>query len=134
MTIDLEECSTKLKKHLFLRTEPLGIGMLKVGEDKPDGFIQPLKDLGYHLSTCQGFALSRRSKMSLLMTMDDMWCFEPVVGFGLATPPEDFLEGHNRYPGTASSLEAGKQWASNMPRFDVGKYQGVLSAPLSSFG
>ena len=133
MTIHLEECSAKLKKHLFLRTEPLGIGMLKVGEEKPDGFLQPCKDLGYHLSTCQGFALSRRSRMSLCMTMDDMWCFEPVVGYGLAEPPEDFLEGHNRYPSTASSLEAGRQWASSMPRFRTGQYQGVLSAPLSSF-
>ncbi len=134
MEVNLEEYSAKLKKHLFLKTEPLGIGLLKIGEEIPEGFLQPYKDLGYHLSTCQGFALSRRSKMSFLMTLDDMWCFEPVVGFGLTTPPEDFLEGHNRYPGTASSIEAGKQWASNMPCFPVGKYQGVLSAPLSSFG
>ncbi len=134
MSTNYKEHAEILKKHLFLKTEPLGIGLLKVGEEKPENFLEPLKDLGYHLSACQGFALSRRSKLALLMKLDDMWCFEPAVGFGLTEPPVDFLEGHNRYPGTASSIEAGKEWASHMPRFPEGKYEGVFSAPLSSFG
>jgi uncharacterized protein (DUF169 family) len=60
-----------------------------------------------------------------------MWCVEPVIGLGLAEPPQYFLEGHNRYPLTASSLEAGKNWAQSFPRFKFGKYKGVSFAPLT---
>ena len=134
VSTNYKEQAEILKKRLFLKTEPIGIGLLKIGDKKPENFLEPLKDLGHHLSTCQGFSLSRRNKKALLMTFADMWCFEPAIGFGLTKPPVDFLEGHNRYPGTASSIEAGKEWASHMPRFPEGKYEGIFSAPLSFFG
>ena len=60
-----------------------------------------------------------------------MWCPEPIIGFGLAEPPEYFFEGKTRYPNGVKSLEAGANWAREFPRFKVGKYVGVVSAPLT---
>ncbi|MBD3171488.1 hypothetical protein GF326_03345, partial [Candidatus Bathyarchaeota archaeon] len=63
---------------------------------------------------------------------EDMWCPEPVIGFGLAEPPEYFFEGKTRYPHGVKSLEAGANWAREFPRFETGKYVGVVSAPLTT--
>jgi len=55
-----------------------------------------------------------------------------VVGYGIAEPPQYFLEGHNRFPRDVETLEAGKNYASDFPRLPVGKYIGVMSAPLKA--
>jgi uncharacterized protein (DUF169 family) len=100
-------------------------------DNMPQEIIRPKKDLGYHLSLCQAFAKSRREGRTIALQKEDMWCFEPVLGFGFAKPPEYFLEGHNRYPGTARTIEAGKIWAQKFPCLDYGKYKGIISARLS---
>lgn len=132
--IELEELhrqAGELEGLLRMQTMPLGLKMLKSIDEIPKEAKRPLKDLGYHLSFCQALALSRRQGWVIAETKEDMWCFEPVVGLGFTKPPKRFLEGYNRYPDTASTLEAGSTWARNMPRFDYGLYSAVVVAPLS---
>lgn len=62
--------------------------------------------------------------------IEDNWCCEPVIGYGLAEPPEYFMEGHNRFPEDVATLEAGSHYADEFPKLPVGKYVGVVSAPL----
>jgi len=40
------------------------------------------------------------------------------------------FEGNNRYPHGVSSLEAGANWAQELPRFEFGKYIGLVSGPM----
>ena len=47
----------------------------------------------------------------MAMLREDMWCPEPVMGFGLQEPPDYFMEGNNRYPRDVSTPEAGKVYA-----------------------
>ena len=101
-------------------------------ENIPEGVLRPLRDLGYHIALCQGFALSRREGITVAMFKEDMWCFEPIVGYGWVEPPQYFLDGHNRFPQDVKTLEAGKNYASDFPRLEVGKYKGVISAPLTT--
>ena len=54
-----------------------------------------------------------------------------TLGYGWDYPPQYFLEGHNRFPEDVQDLEVGRNYASNFPRFDVGKYSGIVSAPLT---
>jgi uncharacterized protein (DUF169 family) len=61
-----------------------------------------------------------------------MWCPEPVIGLGLAEPPQFFLDGHNRYPDGVKTLQAGANWAHDFPLFPVGQYVGIVSAPLTT--
>jgi len=42
------------------------------------------------------------------MFREDTWCFEPVIVLVLVKVPQYFLEGNNRFPGTAQTLEEGK--------------------------
>jgi uncharacterized protein (DUF169 family) len=122
----------ELEKRLRLRAFPLAIKLLEKEADIPEEAIRPKRDLGYHLLPCQGFALSRREGTTIAMLKEDMWCFEPVIGYGLAEPPECFLEGRTRYPRSAKTLEAGRDWAAAFPRLKPGKYIGIVSAPLNT--
>jgi uncharacterized protein (DUF169 family) len=153
----LNEYAEELERRLRLQTFPVAVKLLKSeadipegpvnrhvrgqtlralmphkGEDIPEGALRPLRDLGYHLALCQGFALSRKEGITVAMFKEDMWCFEPIVGYGWMEPPQYFLDGHNRFPQDVKDLEAGKNYASDFPRLEVGKYKGVVSAPLTT--
>ena len=87
--------------------------------------------MGYHFDLCQGFAMSRWAGETIAMLKEDMWCFESVVGFGLAEAPEIFLQGNNRFPASAMNQKAGKKWAQLFPHIKLAKYIGIVSAPLN---
>jgi uncharacterized protein (DUF169 family) len=106
--------------------------MLESEADIPSGFTKPLEDLGHHLSLCQALAMARRKGTALAVFKRDMWCFEPVIGLGFQEAPPDFLAGRNRYPETAQTLEAGRNWAKAFPRLPAGRYRGIAIAPLAS--
>lgn len=123
-----EEFETRLR----LKTFPLAVKLLEKEEDIPERAIRPKKDLGHHIALCVALSMSRREGTILAMLKEDMWCFDPVIGLGLAEPPEYFLEGYNRFPESARTLEAGKNWACAFPRLKCGKYIGIMSAPLKT--
>ncbi len=127
-----KEYGEELERKLRLQSFPLALKLLEKEGDVPSDSYRPLRDSGYHLDLCQAYQLSRREGTMVAMLRKDMWCFEPVVGYGLEEPPEYFMEGHNRYPEDVKTLEAGRHYAEEFPRFSVGKYVGVVSAPLKS--
>jgi uncharacterized protein (DUF169 family) len=129
---DFHEYAKEFRNLLRLKTFPLAVRLLEGGGDIPKSAKRPTKDLGYRLSLCQGFSMSRREKIELAMLKDDMWCFEPIVGLGLAEPPKYFLDGYNRFPITAKTLEAGSKWARGMPRLEIGKNIGIVFGPLET--
>jgi uncharacterized protein (DUF169 family) len=108
------------------------VKLIKKEEDIPKKAIRPLRDLGYHMPLCQAYATSRREGTTVAMLIEDMWCFEPVVGYGMVKAPQYFLDGHNRFPKDVESLEVGSHYASDLPRLPVGRYIGVISAPLQT--
>jgi uncharacterized protein (DUF169 family) len=122
----------RIEKQVKPISLPLAIKMVKDENEIPKTAKKPIKDYRTCMSTCQVFALSRKYGETIVQLFEDMWCPEPVIGFGLVEPPQYFLEGRNRYPGGVSSLEAGSNWARAFPRFEVGQYIGILSAPLRS--
>jgi len=131
---EFRESANEIERILRLQTYPLAIKMLKTGEEVPEGATRPVKDLGSHIAACQGFSLSRRQGMTLAQLFEDSWCFEPVMGFGFVEPPDYFLQGHNRYPDTARTLESAQTWAGSVPHLPYGEYAGILSAPAGEAG
>ena len=128
----LHNYGEELERRLHLKTFPLAIKLIEKEEDIPEEAVRPIKDWGYHVPLCQAFATSRREGTLIAALKEDMFCFEPVVGYGMAEPPQYFLEGHNRFPQDVESLEVGKNYASDFPRLPTGKYIGVISAPLKT--
>ena len=105
-----------LENILMLRTSPIAVKMLESEEDIPEGAIRPKKDRGYHLAQCQVFALNRRRGESIAMLKEDNWCWAPLMGYGLVEDPQDdFVNSHAYFP-----------------RFEEGKYIGIVSAPLKT--
>jgi len=125
------EPAEEIERRLRLKTFPLAVKMLEKEQDIPEGAVRPKRDLGYHLATCQGFAMSRREGTLLAMLKEDMWCSESVIGLGLAEPPQYFLDGYTRFPESVETLQAGSNWAHDFPHFEAGKYIGVVSSPLA---
>lgn len=133
--MDLEKThknAEDLFKMARLRAYPFAVKMIKDTSDIPEGTLRPLRDLGVHMDLCQGFAITRWEGKHVAMLKEDMWCFEPVVGYGLGEPPKYFLEGHNRFPKDVETLEAGSHYAQQFPRLEVGRYVGVAFAPLKT--
>jgi len=125
-----QEYGEELERRLRLKTFPLALKLLEKEEDIPEGAKRPKKDFGHHLSLCQTFQMSRREGKIMAMLKEDHWCFEPVVGYGLGEPPDYFMQGQNRYPKDVATPEAGRHYAEEFPRLEVGKYIGIASAPL----
>ena len=124
------EYGKRIEEQIRPKSYAIAIKMLEREEDLPEEAKRPKRDFGVCMSTCQCFSLSRMFGVTIAQLFEDMWCPEPVIGFGLAEPPQYFLDGHNRYPVGVESLEAGANWAREFPRFEVGRYVGVVSAPL----
>ena len=126
------EYGKRIEKQIRPKSYPLALKMLKREEDIPIEAKRPRRDFAACMSACQCFALSRTKGDTIAQLFEDNWCPEPVIGFGLAEPPQYFLDGNNRYPDGVKSLEAGANWAREFPRFETGKYIGVVSAPLTT--
>jgi uncharacterized protein (DUF169 family) len=125
------EHAEELERRLRLQSFVLAIKLLKDENEIPAGAVRPLKDLGYHVALCQGYAFSRKEGKTVAMFKEDMRCFEPIVGYGWEAPPQYFLDGNNRYPQDVKDLQAGENYAKDFPRIEAGRYKGVVSAPLA---
>lgn len=123
---EFNDYGRRIEEQIRPMTHPLAVKMLEAEEDIPPEAKRPVRDFGKRMSTCQCLSLSRRFGVAVAQTLGDMWCPEPVIGFGLAEPPKYFLEGHTRYPGGVGSLEAGANWAAEFPVFDAGRYVGMF--------
>ncbi len=76
-----------LERYLRLQTYPLAIRLLRTESEIPAEAKRPKRDDGCQYNLCQAFALSRRNGYTIAMLKEDMYCFEPVVGYGMGEPP-----------------------------------------------
>lgn len=127
---EVNECGLELKQWLGMRVYPIAVKMLKSREEVPQGAVIPTRDWGHKYSLCQTFARSQREGLTIAMFKEDHWCFEPVLGLGLAERIPYFLEGHHRYPDSVRDLKDAAKWCQNMPHLEYGKYQGIVSAAI----
>ena len=124
------EFGKRIEEQISPASHIIAIKMLESLDEIPLGSKRPKEDYGKCMATCQSFALTRKYGEVVVQLFEDMWCPEPVIGLGLAEPPKYFFEGRNRFPGGVASLEAGANWARELPRLEAGKYIGLVSAPL----
>jgi len=106
----------ELERSLLLKTSPIAVKMLEKESDIPEGAVRPKKDKGYHIAQCQAFTMTRRQGMTIAMLKEDHWCWAPLLAYGLAEDPHDpFVDS-----------------VASFPRFEYGKYIGMVTAPLRS--
>ena len=127
----LNTYGTDLEQMLRLRTYPIAIKMLKSESETPEGAIRPKRDRGEHYAVCQSFSLARRQGMTIAMFLEDHWCFEPIISYGLVETPQDYLDGFTNSFFIADKEEAAKH-AREMTRLPVGEYPGIVMGPLKA--
>lgn len=115
-----------------MRVHPIAVKMLKGREDVPGDAVIPTRDWGHKFSLCQAFAKAQRDGVTVAMFKEDMWCFEPVIGLGLAESIPYFEEGNHRYPDSVRTLEDAGEWCRNMPHLEYGVYQGIAVGPVNT--
>lgn len=120
-----------LERLMSLQTFPIGIKFLNGEAEIPQGAIRPKKDRGEHYAMCQVFAVARRQGMTLAMFLEDHWCFEPIISYGLVEPPKDYLEGFTNSFFIADK-EAAAKHAREMTRIPFRKYAGMVVGPLKT--
>ncbi len=120
-----------LERLMSLRTSPIAIRMLKNEAEIPTGTVRPKKDRGEHLAMCQAFATVRRQGTTLAMFLEDHWCFEPIISYGLVQTPQDYLDGAASASFIADKAAAAKH-AQEMSRLPFGEYRGMVLAPLKT--
>jgi uncharacterized protein (DUF169 family) len=125
----MNKYGSDLLNMLVLRTYPIAIKMLKDESEIPQGAVRPKKDLGEHYSACQAFGIVRRRGTTLAMFIEDHWCFEPIIGYGLVEPPKEYLEGAGS-DFFIQNKEAAKARNNSIPILPYGKYAGMVLAPL----
>ena len=113
---DYNRYGEELEAALKLKTSPIAVKMLEKESDIPQGAIRPKRDKGYHLSQCQAFAMTRRQGMTIAMLKEDHWCWAPLLAYGMVEDP------HHPIVDALTSF----------PRFEYGKYIGMVTAPLKS--
>ena len=130
---DFDSYGAELETLLVLRTHPIAIKMLESASEVPSEAMRPKRDRGEHYAVCQAFSLVRRQGMTIAMFLEDHWCFEPIISYGLVEPPEDYLAGSTNSFFIADKQAAAKH-ARDMARLPVGRYSGMLLAPLRVAG
>jgi uncharacterized protein (DUF169 family) len=118
----------ELEKLVRLKTAPIAVKMLEKEADIPKEAIRPKKDRGHHLAQCQVFALTRRKGETIAMLKEDNWCWAPLVGYGLVPPFDEKTISPMIY--IVENMKAAKKMLKTFPRFEQGKYIGILTAPL----
>jgi uncharacterized protein (DUF169 family) len=104
-----------LERMLHLSSSPIAIRFIEKESDIPGSALRPKKQRNYHLAQCQAYALSRRDKITVAMLKEDNWCLAPLIVYGHRRKNDEML--HN---------------APDYDCLELGKYIGVLSAPLNS--
>jgi len=120
-----------LERILYLRTYPVALKMLKSEAEIPEGALRPKKDRNQHLAMCQVFSLARRQGTTTAMFIEDHWCFEPIIGFGLVETPQSFLDGYTNMFFMADK-QAAAEHAQKYPRLPAGEYPGLVMGPLKT--
>ena len=109
------KCGDELETSLLLRTSPVAVKMLEKETDIPKEAFRPKRDGGYHIAQCQAFGISRREGKTVAMLKEDHWCPTALMAYGMVEKPDSMAK-----------------WGESFMSFEVGKYIGVLTAPLKS--
>ena len=128
---DIKQIDAGLNQYLRLQTFPVAVRMCESEEELPEGVRIPERDLGLTISLCHAITLARR--YGWVMAVDkNQSCFAASISMGFLPIPADVADGS--YQASLGIRGGSKEEAAaeieDMPKFESGKYQYALMAPL----
>ena len=124
----------EIERLLKLKTPPIGVKFIQSEDEIPDDAIRPVRDKRGHIAQCQAFAMSRREGETVAVLKEDQWCWAPLIAYGLVDSGAIDFDRDDIEPRVKGILKWTKELADDLPSLPVGKYIGVLSAPLKTAG
>ena len=120
-----EELSKKLKTTLELEDSPVGVKLIKVGEELPQ-----IAERGEPIPYCASIARARKGE-SVLLGKDKHGCPLGAANLGLINVPEKMASGEaHASAGLLSSPAAASKTVSEIPRIAAETIQATLVFPL----
>jgi uncharacterized protein (DUF169 family) len=128
----LERFKDAVDEQLALRSSPIAIKLLKLGEEVPPKMGRPLRDLGVTIRPCEGWHFASHKRLSVTMLLEDFStaCPTGIFAFGLAEPIQPWFEGFLSNGFYAVSKEAAANMERQVFRLGAGKYRGVAFSPI----
>ncbi|NLM84417.1 MAG: DUF169 domain-containing protein [Clostridiales bacterium] len=129
----MHQYGKQLEDSFKLRSLPIALKFYEKAEDVPAGAVFPKKKLGKHMALCQAWAYTRMKGMTVAMTKEDHWCWNPLIAYGHV----ECVPGQPQFAIVCKFLgindpEKAASFFVNFPRFPLGKYEAVVSSPLKN--
>jgi uncharacterized protein (DUF169 family) len=129
--VSLSKIDETMTRYIRPQTYPVAVKMLKSEEAIPKDAQRPLKDFGHPFTLCQALALCRTDELTIVLDRDSQSCPIALVGLGFVRPDE-YLSGKHMAVPINMSPEARKRAAASMPRFEFGKFNAIVLAPIQT--
>ena len=127
---NLKKLGSAIETYVHPTTYPIAIKMLTNEAEIPEGIERVQKMFGHQLITCQAWGMTRRNGTPMALLKDDIFCPTSIISLGLAEPPNFWTEGGFYLDWYTPTRQAAKTMATEMPRLPLGKYVGLVLAPL----
>lgn len=109
---------------------PVGIKMLENLDDIPPKAKRPMKDFKKHTLICQSISMARKYGWVICLTKDDIKCPLALTAFGFDKEVPKYSEGFLCEGMYTETKEAGAETESEVWKFPVNAYNGILLAPI----
>jgi uncharacterized protein (DUF169 family) len=128
---DLKRINETFSFHLRPATFPVAIKMCEGTEELPEKVRLPQRDLGITISLCHAINMARRYGWAMAVDKYQS-CYVAGLSMGFLPLLPDVVDGS--FPASLKLWGMNKEQQAatiqNLPKFDYGKYQYVLIAPL----
>jgi uncharacterized protein (DUF169 family) len=127
------ELATEIKKRVSLKSEPIGVSLIKSEDEIPKDARRPSKRRGLALPVCLAWNLVRTEGWTVALTLHEHFCTFAAAGLGHIALPEYLQEGkmgahHTRTKETGKALQERYQRTCF---FEAGSTIGIMMTPAT---
>lgn len=126
-----DEFAKVLEQHLRQATFPIGVKLLKSGDELPPKCRRPRADLGVQIALCQSIAMARRYGWTLAVAESDLNCPLALTAFGYKPELEYYTMGCACGGMYTENNEAGARTEADVPKFSFKEYEYFVCGPLA---
>jgi uncharacterized protein (DUF169 family) len=128
--MDAKAFNEVLTKYVKPYNFPLAVRMTGHGEPIPEKAKKPMRDLKHPITLCQAVAIARQIGWAVFMDREDQACVLGATAMGFERLHPYYIEGNLCESFYTKTKEAGAKMESEVPRFEPGRFEGFLVAPL----
>ncbi len=128
---EYQEASKLLMECLELSHSPMAVKLAKDESEIPPEAIRPLRDLNVHYAECQCLAKSRMDGKTYALTLEDHWCWFPLICYGFV----DVRKGNQDYEIVMNNLgipcrEKAEAFFEKFPKLPPESVAAYVVAPM----